>query len=539
MKVILSSSCQADLLFFILGIILRIFCILHVNGADDEETMLPFTFSHYYANDFFYDNDKIEASGVAIAADSSHLVIVGDEKRIVFVNLLDDENHCVIKDLDEVMDYGSDFEGVTIDTNAWSQDDKHIYVIHEGGLGERYEIPYLYKIRYEYDPDKEDSCSIEVVESISLNSALPCLTTDNGIESLTLKSPSTTTTPATFYVGIQDSGNLYEITSKGVPNSPNCYDGGMAASDISASTYSIQHDHIWSRVESEESIAVINPTKDCTVGIYELLSEYDEEGLVIDFANGYMYLVTDGQGDGSTLAVFDFVYPTDIEDCMVGEEGDDENVQQFSASDSLEEGRSCDRFTVCDGTPFPPTPSPVVAEDNTIAIVPTIETTNVDKMSVEEESDGNATKQSNTILWAGLGFAITCSVLFIIIIFTIHLKRIPPPPPPLASIEDNFNENRNPTKGLQHTIVSTIEDQQRMEIKRLQQEIQKKDKQIQILKTREEEESVLSPSDWPSIYTPTRGDAFRDNTNRTTPIDQGMEMDASTMTKPWDESSEV
>ena len=76
----------------------------------------PFVFSNYMAEDFFDDNDKIEASGMAIAPDQSHLVIVGDESRILFINLLDPDNtdsHCLVDKLDgkDMLEFGTDLEG--------------------------------------------------------------------------------------------------------------------------------------------------------------------------------------------------------------------------------------------------------------------------------------------------------------------------------------------------------------------------------------------------------------------------------------------
>ena len=80
------------------------------------------------------------------------------------------------------------------------------------------------------------------------------------------------------------------------PNNGVCYDGGLAVDDISASTYNIHTKQLWSRYEGQETISVIDTIQDCTVATYELQSEYDEEGLVIDWEKGYMYIVSDGQG---------------------------------------------------------------------------------------------------------------------------------------------------------------------------------------------------------------------------------------------------
>jgi len=143
-------------------VILIIPCVLLVGvGANDnEESSPPFTFNRFIANDFFQTNLKIEASGVTIAPDSSHLVIVSDDGKLIFINLLYDDydyegsgSHCVVN-LKEYVDFGSDFEGVAIDTNEWRNADNNnnnmiVYVVHEGGVGEDEPVPYLYKIKYE------------------------------------------------------------------------------------------------------------------------------------------------------------------------------------------------------------------------------------------------------------------------------------------------------------------------------------------------------------------------------------------------------
>ena len=209
-------------------VILIIPCVLLVGvvGANDnEESSPPFTFNRFIANDFFQTNIKIEASGVTISPDSSHLVIVSDDGKLIFINLLNDDDdyegsggHCVVN-LNDYVDFGSDFEGVAIDTNEWRNADNDnnnmiVYVVHEGGAGEDEPVPYLYKIKYEYDPSYDGGyCRVvSVMESISLYDAIPCLETDNGIESLSLKQPSSGDEPAVFFVGIQGTSCIVFIS---------------------------------------------------------------------------------------------------------------------------------------------------------------------------------------------------------------------------------------------------------------------------------------------------------------------------------------
>lgn len=284
------------------------------DADDSDDDGPPFTFLGNIGEEFFDDDDGLEASGVDIAPDRSHLVIVTDEGEMIFLNLLDYESgHCIF-DLSDELDE-TDLEGVAFDPTIWEPDDMHVYVVHEGADDDE---PLLYKIKYEYDPD-EGECSASLVDTTSLHGAIPCLETSNGIESIALKSASTDAEPAVFLVGIQDTGKIYEVTSEGRSNGPYCYDSGMGEDDVSATTYNSERGHMWSYIESEDTIAVVDASKDCPVATYEMPSsthETDEEGLVIDFENGLMYLVVDGQGDGSIVSVYEFTYPENLGECL-------------------------------------------------------------------------------------------------------------------------------------------------------------------------------------------------------------------------------
>lgn len=122
----------------------------------------------------------------------------------------------------------TDFEGVAIVDTEWSRNNKIAYIVHEGGVDDR---PYLYKVRYTFNSNL-GSCSVQLIESHSLRGALPCLPTSDGIESLTWKVG--TYNPAVFYVGIEDTGRLYEITENGDSNGDVCFDGGIGRDGISA-----------------------------------------------------------------------------------------------------------------------------------------------------------------------------------------------------------------------------------------------------------------------------------------------------------------
>lgn len=326
------------------AILATVSCFLLVGGAYGQPS---FSFFSYIGEDFFNDNIPIEASGLDIAPDGSHLVVVSDDGKILFLNLNNYESgHCMV-DLsdDDIINDRSDFEGVAIDTGIWDPNNMHAYVVHEGSDDDE---PYLFKIEYEYD--NNGSCSATVVNRTSLIGAIPCLEDSNGIESLGLKTKSSNSEPAVFFVGVQDTGKIYEITSAGLSNGPDyCYDAGLGVEDVSASSYDGKY--LWSFIDDEDMIAVVDPTKYCTLAIYDMTPPANEEGLVIDIENSLMYVASDGQGDApSHVAIYNFTYPEDLGECL------DAGAE------------SCSGFTVCGGTPSPsPNPATTPASTSTPA----------------------------------------------------------------------------------------------------------------------------------------------------------------------------
>lgn len=268
------------------------------------------------------DNKDLEASGIDVAPDGSHLVLVSDDGQIIFLNLRDyGSGHCMLDSIGGID--GDDLEGVTIDPTDWSPDDMHAYIVHEGGDDDE---PTIYRISYEFDGD--GSCKASAVDSIGLEDALPCMETSNGIESFGLKRGGN---PAVFLVGVQDTGMVYEVTSEGESMGPaSCYDGGMGNTDVSGATYNEEHKHLWSYVESKNMIAVIDTVRDCPVASWSIGTGMDEEGLAIDWERGVLYLAVDGQGDGSVVSAYNFTYPKGLDEC-------------------IDTAGSCDSFEVCGG----------------------------------------------------------------------------------------------------------------------------------------------------------------------------------------------
>ena len=269
----------------------------------------PFTFYSFIAEDFLRDERSNEASGAELSPDGTHLIVVSDNGKVFFLNLLDyTSGHCMV-DLDDNDDIDdmTDFEGVAIDHNDWSPNNMQAYIVHEGSKDEE---PYLFKIKYTYDSTL-GTCSIDVIDSTSLYWALPCLTDSNGIESLTWKEG--TTNPAQFYAGLQDTGKLYEVSSDGTGNG-RCHDGGLGIDDLSASSYDGRY--LWSFYGETGKIVVIDPERnDCTLATYDMPSEYDKEGLTLDKERGLAYVAVDetGGNNPSLVAVHNFTYPANLE----------------------------------------------------------------------------------------------------------------------------------------------------------------------------------------------------------------------------------
>ena len=269
----------------------------------------PFTFYSFIAEDFLRDERSNEASGAELSPDGTHLIVVSDNGKVFFLNLLDYKSgHCMVDlDKNDDIDGMTDFEGVAIDHNDWSPNNMQAYIVHEGSKDEE---PYLFKIKYTYDSTL-GTCSIDVIDSTSLYWALPCLTDSNGIESLTWKEG--TTKPAQFYAGLQDTGKLYEISSDGTGNG-RCHDGGLGVDDLSASSYDGRY--LWSFYGETGKIVVIDPERnDCTLATYDMPSEYDKEGLTLDKERGLAYVAVDetGGNNPSLVAVHNFTYPQNLE----------------------------------------------------------------------------------------------------------------------------------------------------------------------------------------------------------------------------------
>mmetsp|Transcript_28151 Transcript_28151/g.59448 ORF Transcript_28151/g.59448 Transcript_28151/m.59448 type:complete len:430 (-) Transcript_28151:189-1478(-) len=343
--------------------------LLFAIGADDQQqpqqssqlsqqsSSSPITFKTFIGWSFFDDDHSIEASGLVVAPDASHLVGVSDDGRIFFLNLENyNEGHCMVDLSDGDNTNGAnidisgrrDFEGITIDPSTWTTGNKHVYILHEGSSKSS---PYLFKISYEYD-NTNGNCYARVVEEVSLLNSIPCLEGSNGIESLGLKTPSSDDQSAVFFVGIQDTGMVYEITSEGLPNGGNgltpCYnargDGGDGGdgqfTDVSATAY--DGTYLWVILNDGDTIAIIDPIQSCTLAIYDGTILPNDEGLTIDIENMLVYVASDGQGDGpSSVAVYDLEYPNDLGSCLESTMEEDGDV---------ESSYSCDNSVVCGAT---------------------------------------------------------------------------------------------------------------------------------------------------------------------------------------------
>ena len=262
--------------------------------------------------------------------------------------------------------------------------------------------------------------------------------------------------------------------------------------------------------------------------------------------------------------MFDFVHPTDIDDCLIIDEEDRGGRRGRGYQ------RSCDTFTVCGGTPFP---TPTHTTTATTSISPTFSSSSnstvvamaeIDAYSEEEgviSQDGTsetlAATQNNDAtrgLWAGLAFAGIC-----VLTLSINLRRHHH-----QKQGGNLNNQNTPTATscttkteLQQTI-----RQQCTEIEQLQHEIQRLKKSLQTQQREQggeedEESSILHTSDWPSICSTIEEDRHNNERSKMIPPSNGtnnkmkgkhhstsldrddLEKDSrKTLEKPWDEPSE-
>lgn len=88
----------------------------------------------------------------------------------------------------------------------------------------------------------------------------------NGIESLAWK--ETSGGIATFFMGVQDTGKIYEIGSDGKSTDGCEYDGDLGAENLSAASFDGKY--LWSLFGERDQVAVIDPERDCTVAIYTI-----------------------------------------------------------------------------------------------------------------------------------------------------------------------------------------------------------------------------------------------------------------------------
>lgn len=269
----------------------------------------PFSFFSNIVRDFLEDNTTIKASGLDIAPDGLHHGMMSDEGKLVFINLHTyDSKHCLVELHDDnATNNRSNFEGVTITSAIWDPSNMNTCVVHEDS---KCNEPHMFKIKCEYY--NNGNCDATVVESKSFLGAIPCLEEYDGIKSLRLKTASSATAPAVFFIGIQDTGKVHETTSKGFSNGPDtCYNAELGVEDVSASTY--DGTHLWSFIDAKDTMVVVDPMQHCTVATYAATVPANEEYFAIDFKNSLMYVAIDKAGDApGHIMAYNFTYLDDL-----------------------------------------------------------------------------------------------------------------------------------------------------------------------------------------------------------------------------------
>ena len=238
----------------------------------------------------------LEASGLVWLPHEHLLAGVSDTGDVFMVN---PDNEAEYYMAENVLGRGSDlqdFEGVTFDPYLIEAEDKsHIYVACE-------QPPALLYLTYRLPTDDADHsfASIEISNTVLLDEALPSNFEDNkGIESLTMYQPSTATTKAVFFVGLQDNGSVYQVDSDGQRVSSADVISVVNGDDIdqrhvSGSHYEASTDTLFLMFDKQNSIAAIDVASQRILATFRSRNT-QEEGLAV--RGDRIYICSDEKGD--------------------------------------------------------------------------------------------------------------------------------------------------------------------------------------------------------------------------------------------------
>jgi hypothetical protein len=195
----------------------------------------------------------------------------------------------------------TDFEGVAFDPFLVADPDQrqpHLYVISE-------EPPALIQLDYTLPSNRgSHTLAVSVAQVVPLTDALPDFDDGKGLESLTLYRPSSATSNAEFFVGLQDNAIVYRMDSAGTAiGDP--IDVGVFDTGISGSHYDPIHDTLYTVYDNQDGLAAIDVANNCVLATFETLGT-QEEGLAIrhfndgagdDISNSIVYIASDEGGD--------------------------------------------------------------------------------------------------------------------------------------------------------------------------------------------------------------------------------------------------
>ena len=198
----------------------------------------------------------------------------------------------------------SDFEGVSFDPYLIeTEDERHVYVASEDPAA-------LLKFRYELPSNNNDDphsfASIALTKIVLLNDALPSFEDGRGVESLTLYRPSTASSSALFFVGLQDNGVIYTIDAEGrqATNDIELDEDGVSGSHYDAST-----DTLFLLYDQSNMIAAVNVARKRVVASFKT-RETQEEGLAV--RGDRLYIASDEGGNNPSFIAEHAWFPNSV-----------------------------------------------------------------------------------------------------------------------------------------------------------------------------------------------------------------------------------
>ena len=278
-------------------LVLMIFFVSARNSHARPNTIIGPELSRDIGRRLFRAHPDIEASGLVWLPHEHLLAGVSDTGDVFMINPDDEREYYVApKILGESADSDyHDFEGVTFDPYLIeTEDDNHIYIACENP-------PALLQLRYRLPKYLDDHtfASVDLYDTAELDDALPSSFHEKkGIESLTLYKPSTATSKAVFFIGLQDNGSVYQVDSDGRLISSadiiSVDNGDIDQRDVSGSHYDASTDTLFLVYDKQNAIAAVEVETNRVLATYRT-RDTQEEGIAV--RDDRIYICSDEAGD--------------------------------------------------------------------------------------------------------------------------------------------------------------------------------------------------------------------------------------------------